>query len=717
MSPRSYPYSKGKGRERMNLVIAEKPSVAKSIADVIGATSKKDGYMEGNDYLVTWCVGHLVELASADFYDEKYAKWKYEDLPIFPKEWRYVISNGKEKQMKIIGALMKQSDVTAIIAATDSGREGELIFRLVYEKLGCNKPIKRLWISSMEESAITEGFKNLHDGKEFELLYEAALSRAKADWIVGINATRLFSVLYGQTLNIGRVMSPTLAMIVEREANISAFKPQPFYTIQLDCGDFILVSEKITDKEMAETLYKGCDGQSIIIKEVENKEKIEKPPKLYDLTTLQREANRQLGFTAEQTLDYVQSLYEKKLLTYPRTDSRYLTEDMKENTPAVVEAVAGFFMLGNIQLPIYMEQVIDNSKVSDHHAIIPTICVKDYDIYSLPFGEREILLLVALRLICAVGESNRYKETTIRASCNNTIFTAKGKVVISDGFKAVEKNYYASKKEQVEKDKDKALPHVAQGETFTPKAAIKEGKTTPPKYFTDDTLLSAMENANNALEDINRKGIGTPATRAGILEKLIKTGFAERKGNKKTKHFIPTHKGISLITVLPEVIKSPQLTAQWEEKLKHIEHGELSSDDFLSEIANMTENLVKTYEVIKGADILFPSNSKGEPIGKCPRCGSGVKENKKGFCCENKACSFALWKENIFFTKKKKKLTKTIAVELLEKGKAKLNGCYSERTGKTYNAIVILDDTGDKYVNFKMEFPTKKGDSNKKSMK
>ncbi len=533
MSPRSYPYSKGKGRERMNLVIAEKPSVAKSIADVIGANSRKDGYMEGNGYFVTWCVGHLVELASADFYDEKYAKWKYEDLPILPEEWRYVISKGKEKQMKIIGALIKQSDVTTIIAATDSGREGELIFRLVYEKLGCNKPIKRLWISSMEESAITEGFKNLHDGKEFELLYEAALSRAKADWIVGINATRLFSVLYGQTLNIGRVMSPTLAMIVEREANISAFKPQPFYTIQLDCGDFILVSEKITDKKMAETIYKGCDRQSVIIKEVENKEKIEKPPKLYDLTTLQREANRQLGFTAEQTLDYVQSLYEKKFLTYPRTDSRYLTEDMKENTLAVVEAIAGFFMLGNIQLPICMEQVIDNSKVSDHHAIIPTICVKGYDIYSLPFGEREILLLVALRLICAVGESNRYKETIIRASCNNTIFTSKGKVVISDGFKAVEKNYYASKKEQVKKDKDKALPHVAQGETFTAKATIKEGKTTPPKYFTDDTLLSAMENANNALEDIDRKGIGTPATRAGILENSLRQDLQSVKAIRK----------------------------------------------------------------------------------------------------------------------------------------------------------------------------------------
>ena len=709
MLPKTYRYSKGKERERMNLVIAEKPSVAKSIADVIGANGKKDGYMEGNGYIVTWCVGHLVELASADLYDEKYAKWQYKDLPILPKEWKYVISKGKDKQMKTIGALMKQSDVKTIIAATDAGREGELIFRLVYEKLSCKKPVKRLWISSMEESAIAEGFNNLHNGKEYELLYESALSRAKADWIVGINATRLFSVLYGQTLNIGRVMSPTLAMIVERDESISIFKPHPFYTIQLDCGDLTLVSEKLIDKKMSETLCKGCDGQSITVESVENKEKIEKPPKLYDLTTLQREANRQLGFTAEQTLDYVQSLYEKKLATYPRTDSRYLTEDMKESIPAVVETAAGFFILQNVQLPINMEQVVDNSKVSDHHAIIPTIRVKDYDIYSLPFGEREILLMIALRLVCAVGESSRYGETIITTRCNNTTFTAKGKTVLADGFKAIEKLYLASKNKQPKEDKDKALPLVSQGEVFTIKAVMKEGKTSPPKHFTDDTLLSAMENANNALEDMDRKGIGTPATRAGILEKLIKTGFAERKGDKKTKHFIPTHKGISLITVLPEVIKSPQLTAQWEEKLKRIEHGELSSDDFLREIANMTESLVKTYEVIKGADTLFPSSSKGEPIGKCPRCGSNVKENKKGFCCVNRACSFTLWKENKFFNKKKKKLTKTIAVELLKNGKAKLNGCYSEKTGKTYDAIIILDDTGGKYINFKLEFTTKKG--------
>lgn len=542
--------------------------MAQSIATVIGANVKKAGYMEGNGYMVSWCVGHLVELASADRYDEKYAKWQYEDLPILPPKWKYVISKGKEKQMKIIGEFMEKTEVTEIIAATDAGREGELIFRLVYEKLSCKKPVKRLWISSMEEIAIVEGFQNLRDGANYELLYQSALCRAKADWIVGINATRLFSVLYGQTLNVGRVMSPTLAMMVEREEEISTFKVTPFYTVQLNLGGFILSGEKLQDKQKAETLCKACDGQNVTIETVERKERSEKPPKLYDLTTLQREANRQLGFTAEQTLEYVQSLYEKKFVTYPRTDSRYVTEDMKDSIPAMVEIAAGFFSLQNS--PMSMEQVIDNSKVSDHHAIITTMSVKDCDIYELPFGEREILLLIALRLVCAVSNSCRYAETIITGKCNGSLFTAKGKTVLEDGWKAAEKLYRISKMEQTQVEKDTALPPVSQGEVFSAKAMIKEGKTTPQKHFTDDTLLSAMENANNAMEDAERKGIGTPATRAGILEKLIKTGLAERKGEKKTKYFIPTQKGISLITVLPESIKSAQLTAEWEEQLKQI---------------------------------------------------------------------------------------------------------------------------------------------------
>lgn len=689
----------------MKLVIAEKPSVAQSIATVIGAGVRKDGYMEGNGYIISWCVGHLVELASADYYDEKYAKWQYGDLPILPPKWKYVISKGKEKQMKIIGELMKKTEVKEIIAATDAGREGELIFRLVYEKLSCKKPVRRIWISSMEESAIAEGFQNLRNGVDYELLYQSALCRAKADWIVGINATRLFSVLYGQTLNVGRVMSPTLAMMVEREEEISTFKVTPFYTVQLNLGGFILSGEKLQEKQKAKTLCKACDGQNVTIETVERKEKSEKPPKLYDLTTLQREANRQLGFTAEQTLEYVQSLYEKKFVTYPRTDSRYVTEDMKDSIPAMVEIAAGFFSLQNS--PMSMEQVIDNSKVSDHHAIITTMSVKNCDIHSLPFGEREILLLIALRLVCAVGNSCRYAETTITAKCNGAVFTAKGKTVLEDGWKAAEKLYLISKKEQTQVEKDTALPPVIQGEVFSAKATIKEGKTSPPKHFTDDTLLLAMENANNAMEDAERKGIGTPATRAGILEKLIKTGLAERKGERKTKHFIPTQKGSSLITILPEAIKSAQLTAEWEEQLKHIERGTLSPQDFLADISDMTKDLVSTYEVIKEANTLFPT--KSQSIGQCPRCKSQIMENKKGFCCENRDCSFALWKDNKFFTAKKKVLTKAIATELLKKGKVSLTDCYSQKTGKTYDAVIILDDTGSQFVNFTMEFPKKKG--------
>lgn len=679
--------------------------MAQSIATVIGANVKKAGYMEGNGYMVSWCVGHLVELASADRYDEKYAKWQYEDLPILPPKWKYVISKGKEKQMKIIGEFMEKTEVTEIIAATDAGREGELIFRLVYEKLSCKKPVKRLWISSMEEIAIVEGFQNLRDGANYELLYQSALCRAKADWIVGINATRLFSVLYGQTLNVGRVMSPTLAMIVEREEEISTFKVTPFYTVQLDLGGFILSGEKLQVKQTAETLRNACDGQNVTIERVERKEKTEKPPKLYGLTTLQREANRQFGFTAEQTLEYVQSLYEKKLVTYPRTDSRYVTEDMKDSIPAVVEIAAGLFSLPNP--PMSMKQVIDNSKVSDHHAIITTMSVKDCDIHGLPFGEREILLLIALRLVCALGNSCRYSETIITGKCNGSVFSAKGKTVLEDGWKAAEKLYLISKKEQTQVEKDTALPPVIQGEVFSAKATIKEGKTSPPKHFTDDTLLSAMENANNAMEDAERKGIGTPATRAGILEKLIKTGLAERKGERKTKHFIPTQKGSSLITILPEAIKSAQLTAEWEEQLKHIERGTLSSQDFLVDISDMTKDLVSTYEVIKEANTLFLS--KSQSIGQCPRCKSQVTENKKGFCCENRDCSFALWKDNKFFTVKKKVLTKAIATDLLKKGKASLTGCYSQKTGKTYDTVILLEDTGSQFVNFTMEFPTKKG--------
>lgn len=699
----------------MNLVIAEKPSVAQSIAAVIGATNRKDGYMEGNGYLVSWCVGHLVELAPADTYDEKYAKWTYDDLPILPNQWQYAVASGKEKQLKILRELMSRSDVDTVTAATDAGREGELIFRLVYNHCNCKKPIKRLWISSMEESAIAEGFENLKDGGSYERLYQSALCRSQADWIVGINATRLFSVLYHQTLNVGRVVSPTLAMLVERESAISSFVPQAFYTVQLDCDGFMLSGERLNNKAAAEAISNACDGQSVTIQSVESKEKTEKPPKLYDLTTLQREANRMFGFTAQQTLDYTQSLYEKKFVTYPRTDSRFLTTDMMDSTPAVVKAAAGIFPFGNtLELSINMEQVTDNSKVSDHHAIIPTMAVSSSTLTALPAGERDILSLIALRLICAVGKSCMYGETTITAECGGNTFTAKGRMVLDEGFKAAEWLFRSTLKKKPEKDtgdgdKTAALPSIDQGKVFSSvKAAIKEGKTTPPKHFTEDTLLSAMETAGieDMPEDVERKGIGTPATRAGILEKLVKTELAERKGDKKTKYLFPTHKGVSLITILPEAIQSPQLTAEWEEKLKLIECGELAADTFMQGISDMTDTLVKTYEVIKGGSVLFPSDR--EAIGICPRCGGNVVENKKGFACENRDCGFALWKENKFFTAKKKTVTKAVAAELLKNGKVTMKGCYSEKTGKTYDAVILLDDTGGQYVNFKIEFVSKK---------
>lgn len=683
----------------MILVLAEKPSVASSIATIIGATKRKDGYYEGNDYLVSWCVGHLVELSTAESYNPNFAKWSYDDLPILPNDFKFNISKGKEKQVKIIRDLAKRNDVVLLICATDAGREGELIFRLVYNQIDCHKPIQRLWISSMEDDAIRKGFDNLHNGDDFENLYQAALCRSKADWLVGINATRLFSVLYGQTLNVGRVMSPTLAMIVERDANISSFKSEPFYNVQLDFEGFSLVSDKIKDKTQALELANACNNQNISIESVVHKEKVVKPPKLYDLTTLQREANKLLGFTAEQTLSYAQTLYEKKLLTYPRTDSRFLTEDMKNSTPTIINAISQLLIKQSNNLQVNVTQVIDNSKVTDHHAIIPTLKAKDQDFNALSLGEREILKLVAFRLLTATSENHCYGETSIKSTFNGFNFIARGKTVLSDGFRTIEQ---LQKNTQVKEEIP--LPKMNEGDSFVAKSSIKEGKTTPPKPYTDDTLLSSMENANNAVEDSERKGIGTPATRAGIMEKLIKTDLVQRQGNQKTKYFVPTHKGVSLITVLPETIRSPLLTAEWEEKLKQIEQGKLSSYTFLAEINEMTQTLVKTYEVIKSSNTLFPKQNTGDIVGTCPRCGGEVTENKKGFCCSNKACGFAIWKENRFFSAKKKLVTKALVKELIKNGKVALNGCYSEKTGKIYDCIILLDDDGGKYVNFKMEF-------------
>ncbi len=686
----------------MKLVLAEKPSVAQSIAKVLGATKREDGYLEGNGYIVSWCVGHLVELAEPEAYDAKYSKWTYADLPIFPMDWKYEVSSGTKKQLGILKKLMAREDVASLVCATDAGREGELIFRLVYHKAGCRKPFERLWISSMEDVAIKEGFENLRSGTEYDALYEAALCRERADWIVGINATRLFSTLYGQTLNVGRVMTPTLAMAVMREAAISAFRPEPFYTVQLSVGGFTATSERFKKKPEADAICKACQGSVAVVTKAERKEKSEKPPALYDLTSLQREANRVLGFTAQQTLDYTQNLYEKKLVTYPRTDSRYLTEDMAAMLPDLVGMVFHTFPVDGVEnVPVHAAQVINNKKVTDHHAIIPTRELQKCNLSELPKGELAILQLVSTRLFCAVGDAHRFAETVVELDCGNTAFSAKGKTVLQIGWKGLERKQSSTKSDKEEKD----LPVVSVGDKLTVSASeVKEGKTTPPKHYTEDTLLSSMETAgaDEMPDEVERKGLGTPATRAGIIEKLVRIGFLERKGDKKTKYLIPTHKGIALVTVMPEQIQSPSMTADWEEKLLMIEKKEYEAEDFMDEIKDVIANLVHTYEVIQDSEVLMTKAASA--VGVCPVCGKPVEDRQKGFFCSNKACKFALWKNNRYFESIGKTMNKSVAEKLLANGKVKLKNCKSAKTGKNFDAVVYLsvDDTGK--TQFSMDF-------------
>ena len=695
------------------LVIAEKPSVAHSLAAVIGATARKDGYLEGNGWRVSWCVGHLAGLADADSYDPKYAKWRYDDLPILPVDWQMTVGKDKKKQFDVLKKLMNAPDVTEVVNACDAGREGELIFRSVYELAGCQKPMKRLWISSMEDSAIREGFANLRPGAEYDGLRDAALCRAKADWLVGINATRLFSVLYHRTLNIGRVMSPTLALIVQREAEIDGFKPVPFYTVTMELPGFTVAGERMKDKAAAEQLQSACQSAVATVKQVERKDKSEKPPALYDLTTLQRDANRLLGYTAQQTLDYLQNLYEKKLCTYPRTDSRYLTSDMAEGLPVLVNLVANAMTFRKgIAISCDAGAVINDKKVTDHHAVIPTRNIQNADLSGLPVGERAVLELVALRLLCAVAQPHTYAETSVTVECAGVEFSAKGRTVKHPGWRALDAAYCANLKNTPEPDKEtesKALPELTEGQSLPLSGTVvKEGKTSPPKHFTEDTLLSAMETAGkeDMPEDAERKGLGTPATRAGILEKLVSAGFLERKKSKKIVQLMPSHDAVSLITVLPEQLQSPLLTAEWEYRLGEIERGELSPEDFMAGISAMLRELVGTYQVIKGTEYLF--SPPREVVGRCPRCGGEVAEMQKGFFCQNEACRFAIWKNNKWWAAKKKQPTKVVVAALLKDGRARLTGCYSEKTGKTYDATVVLEDDG-QYVSFRLEFDRQKG--------
>ena len=699
----------------MKLVIAEKPSVAMSLAAVLGATERKDGYLEGSGYLVSWCVGHLLELAQPEAYKEQYAKWRYEDLPILPENWKYEVPKDKKTQLALLCRLMKDKRVDSVVCATDAGREGELIFRLVYEYAGCNKPMERLWISSMEDAAIREGFDHLRPGSDYDKLYDAAVCRAGADWLIGINATRLFSVLYGVTLNVGRVMSPTLALLVQRESDIESFISKPFYVPEITCGGFTASGEKMTERSEAEKIRMDCDHNSAFVRSVEKQVKTIQPPRLYDLTTLQRECNRIYGYTAQQTLDYVQSLYEKKLATYPRTDSQYLTKDMQATAASLILWLRDNMPFGKgCAGEPDIDRVTDDSKVTDHHAIIPTVEIARTDLSELPSGERDVLTLLAVRLLCATTQVHRFEAVTAILDCQGYTFTAKGKTILQSGWKEVERIHRMSIRQSETEHKENeavALPVLQEGQTFEAvSASLREGKTSPPKHYTEDTLLSAMETAGaeDMPEDAERKGLGTPATRAATLEKLVSAGFVQRK----KKQLISTEKGRNLIAVLPDNIKSPILTAEWESMLKQVEHGELSATSFMDQIADMSRTLVKEHTAPEKrfAD-LFPSSRETahEAVGVCPRCGAPVYEGKKGFFCDNRECSFALWKDNRFFSSKKKSITKSVAAALLKEGRISMSGLYSEKTGRTYDAEVILDDTGGKYVNFKLEFPVKKG--------
>mgnify|MGYP005848063283 CR=1 FL=1 len=695
----------------MKLVIAEKPSVGAAIAAVIGANEKRSGYFEGSGYLVSWCIGHLISLADAATYNEQYRKWKYDDLPIVPQDWQFTVASGKEQQFSVLKDLMQRSDVSEIVNACDSGREGELIFRFVYEQVNCQKPFSRLWISSMEESAIREGFSNLKDGRSYDNLYQSALCRAKADWLIGINATRLFSILYHKTLNVGRVQTPTLAMLVNRDYAISSFKKEKYHVVRLDVGGVAALSERQDDEAAARQMKAACEKSQAVCTSLKKEKKTAAPPKLFDLTSLQREANRLFGYTAKQTLDLAQALYEKRLLTYPRTDSAFLTDDMGETATGIIKVLCEklSFMEGADFSP-EIAKVLNSKKVSDHHAIIPTMELAKADLTALPESERNILTLAGARLLMATAEPHVYEAVTAVFSCADHEFTAKGKAVIAAGWKEIERLYRATLKKKPDSDDENELvldvPDFSEGQTFeNPAAKVTEHATTPPKPHNEASLLSAMERAGNedTDPDAERRGLGTPATRAAVIEKLVKGGFVERKG----KQLFPTKDGTNLVCVLPDSLTSPQLTAEWENNLTQIAKGSAAPDTFMQGIEAMTRELVKTYLFLSEQDKERFKEEK-PVIGNCPRCKSPVYEGRKNYYCSNRDCSFAMWKNDRFFEERKVTFTPKIAAALLQSGKVNVKKLYSPKTGKTYDGTIVLADTGGKYVNYRVELPKKK---------
>ena len=689
----------------MKLVITEKPSVARSIAAVIGATDRQEGYLQGNGYLVSWCIGHLVSFADAGMYDERFKKWRYEDLPIIPESWRLTVPPDKRERFDTLRTLLRSEEVSEVINACDAGREGELIFRTVYHLAGCTKPMKRLWISSMEDSAIREGFAHLKPGRDYDPLHQSALCRAKADWLIGINATRLFSVLYHKTLTVGRVQTPTLKMLADRDAKITGFQKEKYHIVHIAGGGMEAASDRFPDPAGAESVKTACGGARAVCASIQREKKTEQPPKLYDLTTLQREANRLFGFTAKQTLDYAQTLYEKRLLTYPRTDSRFLSDDMEQTAAGIVAGIVPIlpFMEGAAFSP-EIRRVLNSAKVSDHHAIIPTAEFVKQGFSGLADSERKLLSLVCCKLLCAVAPAHEYEAVTAVFTCAGQEFTAKGKTVLAAGWKDIDRRFRASLKTDADEDGEAApeLPAITEGQVFEDVAAsVTEHFTSPPKPYTEDTLLSAMERAGaeDMPDDAERKGLGTPATRASILEKLVQMGFVQRKG----KQLLPTKDGINLAAVLPEALTSPALTAEWETRLSEIAKGEADPDEFMAGIEAQARDLVKAYSCIsEDKQKLFQTERVA--VGTCPRCGETVYEGKKNYYCGNRACQFVMWKNDRFFEERKKAFTPKIAAALLKHGKVKIKGLFSPKTGKTYDGTVLLADTGGKYVNFRMEW-------------
>ena len=701
----------------MELVIAEKPSVAQSIAAVLGATQRKDGYLEGNEYLVSWCVGHLVELAQPESYEEAWKKWSYESLPIIPQEWQHEVKSDTKAQYQILKKLMHDDRVDAVVCATDAGREGELIFRLTYNMAGCRKPMKRLWISSMEESAIRDGFHNLRPGSDYDNLYHSALCRQGADWLVGINGTRLFTVLYGgKALKVGRVQTPTLAMLVDRESKIMNFKKEAYYMAHIMGNGLDAVSEHISDKTEADRIAETCENGQALVTSVVKEEKWVAPPKLYDLTTLQRDANRLFGFTAKQTLEYTQSLYEKKLVTYPRTDSQYLSDDMEGTAKNVIEAIFNSLLFEqNIMFNPDIKRILNSKKVTDHHAIIPTMEIIKQDLKAIPESEMKILSLCANRLLCATGEKHIYNSTKAVITCNNTVFKVSGKEVWKNGWKEFEdffKNSYKTAEDKSDAEEEKKLPELREGMMIAvEQTKVSEHFTQPPKHYTEDSLLSAMERAGveDMGDEVERKGLGTPATRADIIEKLVKDGFVKRE----KKQMIPTEDGMKLITILPDVVKSPKLTADWENELTLVSKGEVAAEQFMSGIEAMVTDLVKTYHSVSDEHKAMFGTCKGgqEVLGKCPKCGADVVKGKFGAYCTGK-CGMNVGKA-LGVT-----LSDTQVKSLLQGKKILVKGLKGKKG--SYDAYLIPESVqefsytkdgkeikGFQYK-FKMEFPPKK---------